>query len=256
MNDSKMTYIVAVIGIVLLVGLWFWKNPMQPKVLTASGHPEWQPIMYQDGDLIVGAGPDLAKQIFADNGVEVKSVYAGPWDEVQLKAKSGEVDVLVAAYKTAERQEYMDYSDPYTTDPVALFVKKGSQLKFTTWDDLIGKKGVATVGDSYGQAFDDFIKAKLTTERVGTSKEAFEKVMSGKSDYFVYSLFAGNKEIKASQLQDKVVSLPQYVTQESFYITISKKSPFVKYMPQVNAGIAKYKADGTIDRLIADYQAK
>lgn len=256
MNDNKMMYIVAVLGIVLLAGLWYLKNPTSTDVVTASGHPEWQPIMYQNGDVIEGAGPDLVKQIFADEGVKVETPYTGAWDEVQAKAKSGEVDVLVAAYKTTEREGYMVYSDPYTTDPIALFVKTGSKLAYTTWDDLVGKKGVATVGDSYGQAFDDFIKAKLSVERVGTSKEAFEAVMTGKAEYFLYSLYAGNKEIKAGALEGKVTSLPQYVTQESFYITISKQSPFVGYLPQINAGIAKYKADGTIDRLIAEYQAK
>jgi len=252
MNDTKMMIGVVVVGVILLGGLFFWRQSERPVI--ASGHPEWQPIMYKDGDRIAGAGPALVEKIFSDAGVKTTFPYTGAWDEVQAKAKSGQVDVLVAAYKTTEREGYMVYSDPYTTDPVALFVKAGSKLSFTKWEDLIGKKGIGTVGDSYGQKFDDFIKAKLNVERVATSQEAFAKLTSGQADYFVYSLYAGEKEIKRQGLQGKVDILPNYVAEENFYITISKKSPFVKYLPQVNAGIAKYKADGTIAQLIEQYK--
>ncbi len=112
------------------------------------------------------------------------------------------------------------------------------------------------VGDSYGQAFDDFIKVRLPVQRVTTSEEAFKMITSGEADYFVYSLFAGDKEIKRQQLEGKVEPLPRYVAEENFYVTISKQSPFVEYLPQLNVGIAKYKADGTIDRLIAEYKNK
>ena len=224
------------------------------RALVASGHPEWQPIMSQNGSEIKGAGPALVKMIFDELGIQTEFPYKGAWDEVQAKAKSGEVDSLVAAYKTDERLTYMDYSDAYTTDPVALFVKKGSTLKFEQWDDLIGKKGIGMVGDSYGQAFDDFMKAKLTVQTVQTSQEAFDLLLEGQAEWFVYSLYAGEKEIKQKLLIDKVESLPKFVAEENFYITFSKKSPFAKYLPQVNERIQKYKADGTITQLITQYK--
>jgi len=224
------------------------------RALVASGHPEWQPIMFKSGEEIQGAGPALEKMIFDKLGVKTEFPYKGAWDEVQAKAKSGEVDSLVAAYKTDERLTYMDYSEPYTTDPVALFVKAGNNLKFEKPEDLIGKKGIGTVGDSYGQTFDNFIKAKLTVQTVKTSQEAFDLLTSGKADYFVYSLYAGVNEIKLKNLQGKVESLPHFVAEENFFITFSKKSPFTKYLPQVNELIKQYKADGTIDRLIAQYK--
>jgi len=261
--DKKINIVLIIVAV--LVGLWAFgsfskkesanKNEVADssktkKELIASGHPAWQPIMYQEGEQIVGAGPELVAKVFADLGVTVASKYEGAWDVVQEKAKSGAIDVLVAAYKTAERETYMDYSIPYTVDPIVLVTKKGKNFKYSKWEDLIGKKGVVTVGDSYGQDFDKFIKEKLSPTQAKTPEEAFTLLEKGQADYFVYALYSAEGYIFKNKLADKVEIVPQFVSTENFYLTISKKSPFVSLMPQVNALLQKYKDDGTIDKMI------
>lgn len=257
----RMTRTTSFISLVLLaVSLGACSNgsstPTSPAVklgIVASGHPEWPPIMFKSGNTIDGAGPALVKKIFADLGVPIDVRYTGTWDEVQAKARTGEVDVLVAAYKTTERLGYMVYSDPYTTDPVAIFVARGKAFPFNTWDVLVGKKGIAMVGDSYGQEFDDFAARSLALTRVTTSGEAFDLVSSGKADYLLYSLYAGDDYLKKTGAASQFESLPKFVDEEFFYITISKKSPYVTYLNLLNQQLAKYKADGTIAALIAQY---
>jgi polar amino acid transport system substrate-binding protein len=257
MKRTLTALLCALLASVTFAGCNSDSNPASPlpeNGVIASGHPEWSPIMYRNGAVIDGAGPALVKKIFDDLAVPVSFPYAGAWDEVQAKARSGEVDVLVAAYKTTERETYMAYSDPYTTDPIAVFVAAGKAFPFETWDALIPKRGMATVGDSYGQAFDDFAAANLQITRVGTSAEAFDAVASGQADYFLYSLYAGGDELKRTGGTAKFESLPKFVNEENFYITISKKSPWLVYLPFINQRIARFKADGTVDRLIAQYK--
>lgn len=225
------------------------------KEYVASGHPEWAPIMFKSGDKIDGAGAALVSKIFNELGVKINVQYQGHWDEVQTKAKDGSVDVIVAAYKTTEREAYMDYSIAYTNDPVAIFVKKGNAFPFESWTELISKKGVVTIGDSYGNAFDTFVKESLNVVEVSEVDSAFAKIIDGSADYFVYALYSGQNAIKNSNISNEVESLANYVSSEDFYITISKKSPLVKYLEQVNALITKYKGDGTIDSLINAYNS-
>jgi len=249
-----MKYVVGLLIIAAIIaGVW-WHKEKNERAIVASGHPEWTPIMYAKDGTIQGAGPELLAKIAADLKLEIAFPEKGTWDEVQAKAKSGEVDMLVAAYKTDERLTYMDYSDAYTTDPVAVFVKKGSAFPFGNNEDLVSKRGVAMTGDSYGQTFDDFSKEKLNLARVATNKEAFDKLTNGEADYFVYSLFAGEAYMREAGGEPQFEALPNYVDAPNFYITISKKSPFVKYMPKINELIAKYKADGTIDALIQKHK--
>lgn len=224
------------------------------RAVIASGHPEWAPIMFRANAAIEGAGPALVRKIFSDLGLTVDVPYTGTWDEVQAKARSGEVDVLVAAYKTSAREEYMVYSDAYTTDPVVIFVARGEVFSLASWNVLIGKRGVAMIGDSYGQQFDTFAAANLTLTRVASSAAAFDLVATGQADYLLYGLFSGEDFLKKAGATAQFESLPTFVNEENFYITISKASPFAALMPQVNAAIAKYKADGTIAALIAQYK--
>lgn len=252
MNSQKNSMIVAILifVVVVLSGIMIYSNYSKPKVLIASGHPEWAPIMWQSGDNIIGAGADLVSKICIDLKIVCDIKYTGVWDKVQEQVKNSNTDLLVAAYKTDERQTYMNYSEPYTTDPISVFIKKGNNFTYAKWDDLIGKKGVLMTGDSYGQDFDKFISDKLTVERVNTAKEAFDKIISGSADYFIYAKYSGKMEIKKDNYTDLVEILPTNVAEENFYITIGKKSAFAKYMPQINELIAKYKADGTINNLI------
>ena len=231
-------------------------NPAAPDTrttLVASGHPEWPPIMFQRGTAVDGVGPALLQKILDDLGVDVTFPHTGTWDQVQAKARTGEVDVLVAAYKTTEREGYMLYSDAWITDPVAIFVARGRTFPFNSWDELIGKRGIAMVGDSYGQAFDDFAAARLNLRRVTTAGEAFALVGSGQADYLIYALYAGNDLFKRTSLGSQFESLPRFVAEENFYFTISKKSRYASYIPLINREIAKYKADGTISALMAEY---
>ncbi|MDD4901098.1 MAG: transporter substrate-binding domain-containing protein [Patescibacteria group bacterium] len=253
---KKRWLVWAALAIILIVGIAvFYPRATNKRAYLASGHPEWPPIMWQDGEQITGVGAELIAMIARDLGFKIETKYAGLWDEVQQKAKDGRVDVLVAAYKTAERETYMDYSIAYTQDPIAIYVKKGANFPYSVWGDLAGKKGVLTIGDSYGQSLDDYIKEQLTTVRVNTTNEAFEMLKQGQADYFIYALYSGEKSLAENNLANEIEILPIYAASEDFFLTISKKSPLVEYLPALNARIEQYKSDGTIERLIAKYRA-
>ena len=230
------------------------KSKDEVKAYVASGHPSWAPIMYNQGDLIQGAGPEIVGMIFSELGLIISFPYVGSWDIVQEKALSGEIDLIVAAYKTPERETYMDYSVSYTTDPVSIFVKNGKAFPFVSWSELVGKKGVVTIGDSYGQEFDQFIKDSLTVVSTGSPEEAYNLILNSQADYFVYALYSGENFIASNNLKEQIEILSNYVSSENFHITISKKSSLVYYLPQINKILERFKKDGTIDRIIKKYK--
>jgi len=257
MNKKNIFLLIVPVLVVLAVSvILVLKLNTQKNNFIASGHPEWAPIMYQEDNKIVGAGPELVQKIADELGISIVSKYEGSWDVVQNRMRTGDIDMIVAAYKTSERETYMDYSIPYTVDPVSLFVAKGHEFSFENWDELIEKRGVVTVGDSYGQKFDNFIKEKLNVREVTTPTEAFELLKSGEVDYFVYALYSGENYITTNNMINEIVSLPKQVSAENFYITISKKSSLISYLPQINSLINKYTADGTIEKLITKYRSQ
>ena len=223
------------------------------ETLIASGHPEYAPIMWRENNTIVGAGPELVRLLFKDLKVTVKTPYSGDWNKVQEEAKEGKVDVLVGLYMTEDRKAFFEYSNPYAKDPVTVFVAKGKGFPYSKWDDLIGKTGTTTVGDSFGQAFDRFLSEKLTVTRSATVEESFSKLLKGRADYFIYAMYSGLFEADRLGIANKIELLPREICVENWYVGISKKSPYAKYLPQINKKLDELINNGTVDRLIEKY---
>ena len=218
------------------------------KTAIISGHPEYPPIMWQSGNEIAGVGAKLASHIFSALNIPYRLEFSGPWKRVQLHAQQGYIDVIVAAFKNSERQKYMEYSVPFTVDPIVVFVRKGREFPLEKWEDLIGRLGTTTLGDSMGQEFDDFANAKLNIERTSTVIQNFKKLELERCEYFIYGLYPGTAAAINLGFDDMIVALPYFVTEQNFYLTVSRKSPYLNQLPQINTEIERLKADGSIDR--------
>jgi polar amino acid transport system substrate-binding protein len=247
MRKTITLKILAVLGLLILILPCINCSLQEQRIAIVSGHPDWKPIMWRDGNNIAGIGTEVTKMVFRDINVDVDSRYVGSWDVVQGKAKNGEIDAIVALYKTREREEYLYYSISYTVDPIVLFFKSDKGFTYNQKENLIGKKGVATIGDSYGQELDDFIiQANLNMTRVYTPEQAFSLLKEEKVDYFIYSMYAGRKVIAESGLSGFKESA--IVSNQLFYIGVSKKSPYGKYIEEINSSLQKLITNNKIPK--------
>jgi len=221
--------------------------------LLASGHPEYPPFMWREGNKIVGVGPEILSAACKELGIPIKIEFAGTWDDVTNDIRKGKIDAVVALYQTDERKKYLDYSIAYGKDPVVVFVRKDKVFACRKWDDLIGKRGTTTSGDSYGQAFDSFMAAKLKVARFKTAEENFKALENGTADYFVYAMYSGLFESKKLGIDNKITYLKPYLTTENWHLAFSKGSKYAKYLPDINRVISKMAGSGAIDKLAAKY---
>jgi len=210
-------------------------------VFIASGHPELAPIVFRSGsEGLSGVGVDLTKKIFDDLKSPLEFKYMGDWGEVQAKAKTGEVDIIVGVDKNSERMEYLTFSSiPYAESPISLFVPKNKKFTYKGLDSLVGKKGVALVGDSYNQEIDDFIKAKgIDLQRASSSRDAFKMLVDGEADYFIHYLYAGQKTLAGdTTLAEKIKIVPENLGVQNFYIAVSKESPYLSKLGDISKGV-------------------
>ncbi len=216
-----------------------------------SGNNDGPPISWDKRGNLLGVGPELAKKILTDLNVPFTVVNAGNWQQVQNKARKGSVDMIVAAYDNAERRTYMDYSIPYLDSPVVIVVKKGDQFPFSSWKSLVGKKGVAHSGESFGEKFDAFIKSDLEVSFLPYER-AFQMLAEDTADYLVIDLYPAIIYSKLLNAEDKIEFLEKPVSVQHYHITISKKSPYVKLLPEINKKIAALKKQKYIKKLAID----
>ena len=238
-GEGLVKVILAAI-LALAVGCPAWAQG-PGRVIRVTGNADYPPLTWQDRkdpEKVTGFAIELLELAFKDLGIQVAGTYVGPWARAQANVRTGQVDMLAGAYITEERQTYMDYvTPPFVMDPTVIFVRKGDPLKFERWEDLIGLKGGAPIGNSFGEKFDQFEKAYLDVERVPVLDQAFGKLLAGRSRYVVYGLYPGLAEAEAAGLRDKLSYLPDSVISEGLYFTISKKSPFDT--PEVRAYLSK-----------------
>ena len=237
---------------IILLWLLCLSTPVYPvDVLIASGHVEYPPFMYRQGDKIIGVGPDLTTMIFNELGITVDSKYVGSWNRVQRKAEAGEIDLIVGIYKTAVREKYLSYPDePYVEEPVGIFVQRGNLFKFDRWQDLIGKKGGTVMGESFGQDFDAFALKNLKLQHLSGITQSFKMIERNRLDYSIYALYPGLIKVIEAGMENKIDQLPNPVAKLPAYQAISKKSKYLVHLPYFNKRLIALKADGTVAALI------
>ncbi len=134
--------------------------------LVVSGNIKAPPISWEEHKKLTGVGPDLVSDILKELGVEYEMKITGNWQQVHDKAKNGKVDIIVGAVSNTDRAKYLDFSIPYVIQPTVIVTEKGKEFEFNTYGDLVGKRGVSNIGESYGEEFDQFIKAKLDVQYI------------------------------------------------------------------------------------------
>ncbi len=221
---------------------------MASEPLIVTGNPEAPPVVWEKTGKLVGVGPEVATRILDSLQVPFIIKPTGKWEQVQENAKNGSVDMIVSAYDNTTRRQYMEYSVPYLKSPVIIVVKKGKGFPFTSWKSLVGKKGVANTGESFGNEFDAFIKEKLNVTYVPYQR-AFEMMELDTVDYAIVDLYPAIIYSKLLNAEDKVEFLDTPATMQHFHITISKKSPYRTLLPKINAQIEQMKKEGVFKKL-------
>ena len=216
-----------------------------------SGTPDGPPICWEKSKKLTGAAPALAAQILTELKVPFTIEPVGSWQQVQDKAKSGDIDLIVSAYKNSERAVTMDFSIPYMVSPVVIVVKKGDKFPLSSWNNLKGKKGVANTGESFGEEFDAFIKKELDFTYTPYER-AFRLLSEDLADYLIIDLYPAVIYAKLLHAEGKIEILDTPVTRQHFHFAISKKSPLVQHLPAINKKIAELQKQGVIKKMIMD----
>jgi polar amino acid transport system substrate-binding protein len=221
--------------------------------ITATGHRYYPVIAYRDGDKIVGAAPTLVETIAKQINIPLESKYMGTWEEAQAAARDGKADMIFGLYYNDERATYLDYVQPaFTFDDVAIFVLKGKEFPFSDKNDLIGKKGVTNLGESYGNEFDAFMKEKLDVARAHGIDGAFKDLLDGKADYLIAGYYPGLAETAREGVEDKVAPLKQALLSQEMFVAFSKKSPCRSLVDKFGQGILELTTNDSFNHMMDD----
>ncbi len=122
--------------------------------LTVCTHLPYEPFQYNQGGEVVGFDVDLMDLVAEELDLE-QEIYNTPFEGIETgqAMNTGKCDIAAAGMTiTEEREEVMDFSDPYFDATQALLVKKDAGI--ASLEDLSGKTlGVqtSTTGEEYAK---------------------------------------------------------------------------------------------------------
>ena len=199
---------------------------------------------------IVGFDIDVVKAAAAKAGIEVKFVNT-PWEGIFNALAQGDRDMIVSSVTiTDERKQTMDFSTPYF-DAVQLIAVKANS-KIGKFDDLKKLKVGVQTGTTGDEAVTKLLgKTSTSIKRFESTPLALKELEAGGVDAVVADngvvihYVANNAGSKFKTVADKSFAPEQY--------GIAIKKGNADLVAKVNKGLAEIKADGSYDKIFAQY---
>ncbi|MEU4421714.1 basic amino acid ABC transporter substrate-binding protein [Actinoplanes sp. NPDC024001] len=221
--------------------------------LTTCTHLPYAPFQSKDqSGKVVGFDVALIDLVAAKIGVK-QEIVDTPFEGIKSGAdlNSGKCDVAAAGMTiTDERKKVLDFSDPYFDATQALAVQTGKEVK--TLDELVGKRlGVqgGTTGEEYinAQVKEKSLKIEVVSYRDLAALQ--QALATNQIEAAVNDLPVWNEYIKANP--GKVVVATGFDTGEQYGFAVKKGN--AELLKVVNEAIAAARADGTYDKIYAEW---
>lgn len=191
----------------------------------------------------IALGTAIAKEL----GLEAEFVNAD-WAGIIPALQAGKFDIVMSAMTIREdRQEQVNFSDPYFLSELCLTVLPGSPI--TSVDDLEGKVIGVQLGTTSDFYVEDLGFPERYIRRYPQAPTAFLDLKNRNIDAVI------NDYPVSRQIVDNepgVFSIVQTgLTEEYYGIAVAKHN--VELLEQINAALAKLQEDGTYDEIYEEY---
>ena len=188
-----------------------------------------------------GFDVDIVNEIAKRLDLEARFVKA-PFDPIFRNLAQGRFDMVASAAPiTPEREEIVDFSDPYFPADQSVTVNRGSDIR--TVADLDGKTIGAQRGTAGAAYARDEVDAK-TVRPYDLIDDAFKALQPGQVEAVIYD-FAVSKYQERSKKDLVVVQTIE--TDEEYGLAFAKDSQRLR--SRVNSTLARMKRDGTYTRI-------
>lgn len=222
------------------------------ETLKVGSTPSGVPFTFLDVQTneIDGVMVDIIEAIGESEGF-TPDVEATQWSALIPSLTSGKIDVIAAAmYATEERAKVVAFSDPVYSYGEGLFVPKDDSTSYTSLDDLEGKVVGAQVGTAYVEPLQS--SGKLKEVKVyDTIADIMRDVSLGRIDAGF-----GDRPIVAYQLSQGAADVrlvPEYESTIVGDVAIAVRQDEPELLARMNSGLAKIKASGKLDEIIAEW---
>jgi len=233
---------VALLGAAVLCGCA--KNDNKSlKMITEATFP---PYEFLRGQEIVGIDVEICRAVAQKLGREFVPETVD-FDSVIPAVISGKADLAAAGITiTEDRRKNVDFSIPYVRTGIVVIYRKSNP--FTGVDQLRQKK----IGVQSGTTSETYVleQLKQEPERSRSPAEACAALKSGRVEFVIADIDPARNCVKG----DDELALSDFITTEDYAVALRKGQP--ELLKAVNETITELKANGKLDKWIADFTAE
>ena len=253
MNKKSKSMAIFSIALILIVSLTLGGCVEEENKIIVGTSADFPPFEYisEDG-AFVGFDVEMVTKILEDAGyiVEFKDIA---FDSLIPSLENGKIDVIVAGMTiTEEREEQIDFSNPYFEADQSVLKKVGGNLNLNTSHDLQNY----TVGAQTGTTGASWIEENLVDngsmnvddfKRYETYTLAVLDLVNGNIDALVL-----DKPVAESHVKNQNVEIVMtIITEESYGIGVKQGN--TELLEKINSGLATLKDSDEWDILILKY---
>ncbi len=126
--------------------IWIAENP----IIKSTNEPAWAPLDFIRNGEAVGFSIDYLNLVAQKVGLQVEYINGYSWEEMLAMLRRGEIDISQSIILTPEREEYLNFTEPYLDMPMVYFGRKGGE-RINSIDDLADKRiGIIKGSVPYG----------------------------------------------------------------------------------------------------------
>ena len=216
--------------------------------LTVCTDSPYPPMEYEEDGEFTGFDIELMRAIAEDNGLELAVANTG-FDPITsgLAMEAGDCDIAAASITiTEEREENIDFSDPYFVADQSLLTPKDSGI--STLADLDGRNlGVQT--GTTGELYANENAGGATIISFENPGDLFTALSAGNIDAILQDIIPNAAEVAEN---DTLVVVETYPTAEEYGFA-AKEEGSEGVLEAVNASLAKLRSDGTYDEIYEEF---
>jgi ABC-type amino acid transport substrate-binding protein len=213
-------------------------DTLEPGVLTVGSDIPYRPFEFGEAPDYEGFDIDLINEIGERLGLEIQ-VEKTPFGTIFRDLAQGQFDAVVSATTiTPDREEVVDFSDPYFQANQALVVNEGSDIQSV--DDLTG----TTLGTQLGTTGAEYAEQELDAEEYrpfDLIDQAFQALNADQVDAVIVDDPVGTAAIE----EGEPIEIAEVIeTDENYGISVQPGSD--ELLDAINGALSEIKEDGTL----------
>ncbi len=214
-------------------------------VATDNGYVPFEYIDEDSGEL-VGFDIDLITAVAEEAGVEIEFETLD-FDGIVAGIGSGRFDIAIAGMTiTEERQESIDFTQPYYEAGLILAVKEGND-DIKSIEDVEGKTVATRTGSTSQEYLTANTEAKI--EAFPGIIEAYQNVLAGRADAVLYDL-PNVQFYSETEADNELKTVGEKLTGEDYGIAFPKGS---ELRDDFDEALTTLKENGTYDDIYKEW---